>query len=154
MKNSIFILLTFVLLIGCKKDTVTYQEQLDMDIAIIENYLSQDSITATKDPSGLFYVIDEEGTGTEFPKFNSTVVLSYSGKLLDGTIFDSASTVNPLSSNLQSLIRGWQIGVPKFKKGGKGTLYIPSGLGYGTRATGSIPANSVLIFDIELLNFN
>lgn len=154
MKNLIFVLLTFALLAGCKKDTVTYQEQLDIDIAIIENYLSDNGITAIKDNSGLFYVIDDEGIGTDFPSFNSSIVMAYSGNFLDGNIFDSATTTNPLSSNLQSLIRGWQIGVPKFKKGGKGTLYIPSGLGYGSNGRGSIPGNSVLIFDIELLNFN
>lgn len=153
MKNLIYILFASVLIFSCK-DSVTFQEQLDIDIDIIETYLSENGITAIKDPSGLYYKIDVEGTGTEHPTFSSIVSMAYTGKLLDGTIFDSANSTSPLMRSLQELIQGWQIGVPKFKKGGKGTLYIPSGYAYGVNAVGSIPGNSVLIFDIELLNFN
>ena len=155
MKQLILILLSIVFLASCDRDDPNkiFQEQLDVDVAEIQLFLSENNITATKDPSGVFYKIDEEGSG-DHPSAGSFVSMAYEGRLMDGTVFDSASLTNPLKSFLYNLITGWQIGVPKFKKGGKGTLYIPSGYAYGTSGTSGIPGNSVLIFDVELLDFN
>ena len=72
------------------------------------------------------------------------------GYFLDEKEFDSG--VNS-EFGLFQVIEGWQIGIPKFGKGGKGKLLVPSRLGYGSKARGSIPANSTLIFDIELLDW-
>lgn len=155
MRNLILTLFAASMLFSCDKDIVTFQEQLDIDVPIIEKYLSDNNITALND-QGLYYVIDEEGTGNGYPTTASFISMAYSGKVMngDGSIFDSATTTNPLKIELYKLITGWQIGIPKFKKGGKGTLYIPSGYGYGVNGSGSsIPGNSILIFDIELLNF-
>lgn len=155
MRNLILTLFAVSMLFSCKKDTVTFQEQLDIDIPIIEKYLSDNNITALND-RGVYYVIDEEGTGSDYPTTASLVSMAYSGKVMngDGTIFDSAIPTNPLKIELFRLISGWQIGIPKFKKEGKGTLYIPSGYGYGVLGSGSaIPGNSILIFDIKLLDF-
>lgn len=155
MKNFTLILILGLLVVSCQKDTLTFQEQLDIDLEVIETYLSDNGITAEKDATGVYYVIDEPGTGSEFPNSSSLLSMAYTGKLLDGTVFDSADATNPLKINLFNTINGWQIGIPKFKKGGKGTLYIPSGYGYGVFGSGSvIPGNAVLIFDVEVLDFN
>ena len=69
------------------------------------------------------------------------------------TFFDSTEGRDPYTTSLFNTIRGWQQGIPLFKKNGKGKLLVPSHLGYGSRDFGNIPKNSVLIFDIELLGF-
>lgn len=117
----------------------------------IQAYIKDKGWNAQSTPEGLYYVIDSLGTGTAYPTLNSTVSVKYKGYLLDGTVFDSNQT--GISFGLRQVIQGWQIGIPKFKKTGRGKLLIPSALGYGSRAVGSIPANSVLIFEIELLDF-
>jgi FKBP-type peptidyl-prolyl cis-trans isomerase FkpA len=155
MKNLIFTLFAISMLFSCEEGNTTFQEQLDIDIPIIETYLSENNIIALND-QGVYYEIVEEGTGSEYPTLNSLVSMAYSGKVMNGngSIFDSATTTNPLKTELNRLISGWQIGIPKFKKGGKGTLYIPSGYGYGVFGSGNaIPGNSILIFDVELLDF-
>ena len=74
--------------------------------------------------------------------------------MLDGLEFDSSyERGKPAVFPLRNVIKGWQIGIPKVSEGGAITLFIPSKLAYGKRAKGSnIPANSVLVFDVELLN--
>jgi len=130
------------------ENTITYEEQLAIDIEIIENYLAENNITAEVDDSGLHYVVHEEGTG-DSPDLKSNVVVDYEGRLLsDETVFDSNEGFD---FPLNRLITAWQIGLPKIKSGGSITLYCPSGLAYGTTGAGSsIPANANLIFDIEL----
>ena len=129
------------------------QDQFELDQELIEEYIADNNLTAEKDPSGVYVIITEEGTGDEHPDINSTVEVRYTGYLLDGSIFDSSGEETIVFA-LSGLITGWQIGIPYLKKGGKQTLLIPSSLGYGGNAVGSIPANSVLIFDIELVDFN
>ena len=122
-------------------------------IETIQEYLADNNLTATQDDSGIFYIIDEEGTGTTFPTSFAEISMAYTGYLMDGTQFDSRTAVSPLNINLGDTILGWIIGVQKFKKGGKGTILIPSPLAYSNSALPGIPANSILIFDIELLDF-
>jgi len=155
MKKIIFTLFAISLFLGCDKDDPQkiFDDQLQADIAEIQTWLNENNIQAIQDPSGLFYVIDEEGTGNN-PTSSAFVSMTYTGRFFGGGIFDSRDATNPLKANLFDLIVGWRIGIPKFKKGGSGKLYIPSGLAYGTRGAGSIPANTNLIFDIELLDFN
>lgn len=95
----------------------------------------------------------EEGTGPEV-KSGDTVVMHYTGTLTDGTKFDSSVDRNePFETQIGvgQVIQGWDLGVVGMKVGGKRKLTIPPSLGYGAQATGSIPANSILIFDLELL---
>jgi len=155
MRNLTLTLVAIFFLASCKEENLTFQQQLDIDVDIIETYLADNNITALSDQN-VYYVIDDEGIGSTYPLGNSLVSMAYSGKVMngDGSIFDEADSTNPLKTELNRLIAGWRIGVPKFKKGGRGTLYIPSGYGYGVFGSGSaIPGNSVLIFDIELLDF-
>ena len=100
----------------------------------------------------MYYVVNGTGNG-EFPNINSLVTVAYKGTLTDGTIFDQ-SGASGATFPLSNVIQGWQEGIPLFSEGGSGILLIPSALGYGNQALGSIPANSVLIFEVTLLNVN
>ena len=112
---------------------------------------SQDTITTT---SGLKYIIREKGNGIQ-PVKDATVKVHYIGKLTNDTVFDSSYKRNqPFSFTLGQgrVIKGWDEGIALLHEGDKATLIIPAELGYGARATGSIPPNSTLIFDIELIS--
>jgi len=102
-------------------------------------------------------VIDGEGTGNH-PEPGQTVFVHYTGMLLDGTKFDSSfDRGEPLDFPIGQgqVIRGWDEGIALLKKGGKGTLYIPSPLAYGPRGAGAdIPPNGVLKFEVELVDIN
>jgi FKBP-type peptidyl-prolyl cis-trans isomerase FklB len=104
--------------------------------------------------SGLQYKIIEEGSG-ESPKASDEVQVKYTGRLIDGTVFDSTDKRGgtPARFKVGQVIRGWTEGLQMMKKGAKWELYIPSELAYGDRATGTIPQNSTLIFDVELVDF-
>lgn len=143
-----FGLIVSVTALGCKKE-----DQDVVDDERIQQYLSDNNLPATAHNSGIYYYIQDTGFGGN-PDINSSVTVYYRGTLLDGSEFDAVQRPSsPISFPLASVIAGWQIGIPLFQKGGKGVLYIPSALGYGSRATGSIPKNSVLIFDVELVDF-
>ncbi|MEO6852258.1 MAG: FKBP-type peptidyl-prolyl cis-trans isomerase [Mucilaginibacter sp.] len=152
MKKYILLLSLFVIgFSACKKTTpFDATKQAATDDASIQAYIKTNNITAIKDPSGLYYQVITPGTGA-YPTVSSLVTMNYSGKLLNGTVFDSGTITN---NALTNLIAGWQIGVPHINTGGRLLLLIPSGLGYGNSASGSIPANSVLIFTIDLTGFN
>lgn len=146
-------------LAGCQKDnsinfigngvTGTSSSQAATDDALIQAAIKASNITATKDSSGLYYQIVKPGTGA-YPNVNSAISGSYTGKLLDGTVFDSGTLKDFV---LSSAIKGWQIGVPHINKGGQIVLFVPSALGYGNVAQNKIPANSVLVFSINLVSF-
>jgi FKBP-type peptidyl-prolyl cis-trans isomerase FklB len=103
-------------------------------------------------PSGLQYKVLIEGTG-QSPMPRSRVKAHYKGTLMDGTVFDSSyDRGEPLVFGVNQVIRGWQEALVLMKPGAKWILYIPPYLGYGDRDSGPIPANSILIFEIELLS--
>ena len=106
-----------------------------------------------KTESGLLYKIEKVGEG-ESPKATDTVKVHYKGTLTDGTVFDSSyERKEPIEFQLNQLIPGWIEAIPMLKKGGKMEIVLPPQLGYGDRQAGKIPANSTLIFEIELLDF-
>lgn len=133
-----------------KKSTTTTTDQAALDEQTIVKYISDNKLKAKATGTGLYYVIDNAGSGIQ-PLSNSTVVVKYKGYFIDGTVFDQSTNAGA-EFNLSQVIEGWKEGIPLFKKGGSGKLLIPSKLGYGTSAKTNIPANSVLIFDITLLN--
>ncbi len=132
-------------------------KQKEVDDKLINDYLKQNNIVAKKTPTGLYYNVQKEGTGTD-PKMGDKVSVNYTGRTLNGTVFDSNLDSNfhhvePLTFTLghHQVIKGWDEGVALLKKGGKATLYIPSDLAYGAQSpTAAIPSNSILIFDIEV----
>lgn len=102
-------------------------------------------------PSGLQYKILTKGEG-ETPTAHSTVKVHYEGRLIDGQIFDSSyQRGEPISFNLQSVIKGWTEGLQLMNVGSTYELYIPYELAYGEHGTGPIPPCSTLIFKVELL---
>jgi len=120
--------------------------QAATDDATIQAYLSTNSLTATKDASGLYYQIVTQGTGVN-PTASSTISVNYSGKYTDGTIFDHGTLTQYKLSNL---ITGWIIGLPYVKNGGRIILYLPSALGYGHTPSNGSRADAVMIFTIDL----
>ncbi|MEO6000692.1 MAG: FKBP-type peptidyl-prolyl cis-trans isomerase [Chitinophagaceae bacterium] len=124
----------------------------DSQIVRLETYLAANSITAQKHCSGMYYTIVDPGAGSS-PTSCSDIAINYTGMLTNGNVFDKTTT--PVVYNLLSLITGWKNGLPLIKKGGKIRLYIPPALGYGPNpdANGVIPGSSILIFDVELLEF-
>ena len=150
--NKYFLLLSllFIGISSCKKDSFNAAKQAASDDAAIQTYISNNGITATKDPSGLYYEIINPGAGSN-PTTSSTITVTYTGTLLNGSVFAPTST---LTSSLSALIKGWQIGIPHIAAGGTILLVVPSALGYGNSSPGpAIPANSVLIFTITLTSF-
>jgi FKBP-type peptidyl-prolyl cis-trans isomerase FkpA len=134
-----------------KDDYVDPTVQAENDDATIVKFIADNKISAIKHSSGLYYQITQSGSGNMTYSANTTVTANYTGRLLSGQVFDK-STTQPLSFRLGQVIVGWQIGVPLIKKGGKIRLLIPSGYAYGPQGSGAIPPNSVLDFDIELVD--
>ena len=147
MKN-IFITLLLISLTGCFK-VKDYAEENEQEIL---TYLDDNNLTAQKTNSGLYYIIENPGTG-DFPATSDNVTVAYRGYFTNGNVFDESSAAGA-SFGLQQVIDGWTEGIPLFKEGGSGVLLIPSELGYGNSGRGSIPGGAVLIFDVELISIN
>lgn len=126
-----------------------FNEQLQADIAAIDNYLSTNNIAAIEDPSGIRYVIHQDSAGGKGITIDSCVTATYSGRLLStGAEFDRGTNI---SFPLSGVIDGWKLGIPLLKEGESATLYIPSGLAYGYYGyPPDIPGNANLIFDVTV----
>ena len=121
----------------------------------LADYLAKNKIEAMPTESGLYYVVTEPGNG-EKPEVGKPVTMHYTGKLLNGTVFDSSvERDQPFQFVLGvgQVIPGWDEGVQLMTKGEKGLLYIPYYLAYGERDMGDIPPFSNLIFEVELIDF-
>ena len=120
--------------------------------AFLADNAKKDGVTVTA--SGLQYKISEEGSGNS-PKATDTVKVHYEGRLISGEVFDSSiARGEPVSFPLNGVIPGWSEGVQLMKVGSKFEFTIPSDLAYGPSGTGPIPPNSVLVFNVELLEIN
>jgi len=122
---------------------------------VIAKYIAEKQITPSKSSSGLMYIVSEPGTG-EQAQAGKTVKVHYTGRLLDGTKFDSSLDRNePIEFKLGQgmVIKGWDEGIALLKVGGKALLIIPSNLAYGSRGAGGvIPPFSPLTFEVELVS--
>lgn len=155
--NKIKYLLLFVCIAGCftackNNDTDTFdaQAQFTSDTTAIRAFIVKNNIPAIKDKSGIFYQIIAPGAGTVVYNGANVVTADYEGRLLGGSVFDS-SKGTAIEFRLDGVIKGWTIGIPFIQPGGKIRLLIPSLYGYGNRAVGPIPANSVLDFTVNLV---
>ena len=130
-------------------------ETVGKEDKVIQDYMAANNLKGIKQPSGLYYIQTKPGTGGK-AEAGKTVSVHYTGKLLDGTKFDSSvDRASPFDFSLGQgqVIKGWDEGIALMSVGEKGILLIPSALGYGARgAGGSIPPNSILIFEVELLD--
>lgn len=118
----------------------------------VEKAKAEDASIASL-PSGLSYKILEPGTGDK-PAADATVVVNYTGRHLNGEVFDSSEGRGPATFNLQGVVPGFSEGLQQIAKGGKATLYIPGNLAYGEQGApaANIGPNEMLIFDVELVD--
>ena len=158
----LFFLLLCACFAGCKKTNdvaAQIKAQQAVDDKIITAYLKSNNVTAQVVDSanvstGIYYVIDTLGTGLDLYTSSTQITVGYKATLLTtGKEFVSTDEFHP-SYILGQTIRGWQFGIPKVKKGGTITLYIPSHYAYGPFAqpTLGLPANAILIFNIKVYN--
>ena len=152
MKQLLSTLLVLTLFISCSKDTETVTDYTAKNEQEIKDYLAKNNLTAQRSTSGLYYIINEQGTGTQ-PSAASNVTVAYKGYFTNGNVFDQ-SKAEGISLSLNKVIRGWTEGIPYFKAGGSGVLLVPAHLGYGSYNYGPIPGGSVLIFDVKLISVN
>lgn len=137
------------LLLSCSKKDDADEKQSALDEQIIQDFLTQNNITAERHASGIYYKITTYGAGAH-PAANSRVEVFYKGYLTNGNIFDRTSD-GPRVFPLANLIEGWQIAIPLLQEGGSGIFFIPSALGY-PNGTSNIPPHNVLIFEIDLVS--
>lgn len=145
------------------------------DSVKIADYLKTadyDSLYRIHDPSGVVVIVQEEGTSSR-PSANNTVHANYTGKLLDGKVFDTnleavakengiydedrpyrVSSFPLVQGNQGGPIPGFTIGFMRLRSGSKGVIVIPSPYGYQDQETEGIPANSVLVFEVDFLGFD
>lgn len=151
-----------------QKQAETAQRQTQEDIQIIENYIAENNLDANRTESGLFYVIEKQGTGQEVDQ-GDEVSVHYTGYVLDGTVFDTSRESVARNHNIYTegrpyspiefpvgqgqVIPGWDEGLQLLRKGTVAKLIIPSPLAYGNRqASEVITANSILVFDVEVVD--
>jgi FKBP-type peptidyl-prolyl cis-trans isomerase FkpA len=147
MKFLYPILLIALIFGSCAKKKA--EKQAKADDEIIKEYIASHGLSAVKTESGLYVAIENPGTGAACNSY-ATVRASYKGYFTDGEVFDSSSAAG-IEFDLQGVIEGWTEGIPYFKEGGNGILLIPSALGYGKNGNSTIPGNTVIIFDVKLL---
>lgn len=142
-------LVAMLVIASCSKDKYDAEAQMKIDEALIIEHITKNNIPAVRHSSGLYYQIIQPGTGKEITS-TSNVNVSYEGRLLNGTIFDSTLTTgSPVTFNLGQVIKGWTIGLPLIKEFGEIRLIVPSPLAYGKDSPGpSIPAKSILDFRV------
>ncbi len=128
-------------------------EQYNTDSTIIANYLIEtDSVAQFDTISGIFYHIINPGDELH-PGYYSNIEVQYTGMLTDGYVFDQSQADTTKWFQLNQLIEGWQVGLQYIGKGGNIVLYLPSYYGFGAREYEDVPANSVLIFNVDLISF-
>ncbi|WPU99421.1 FKBP-type peptidyl-prolyl cis-trans isomerase [Mucilaginibacter sp. cycad4] len=154
MKKYLLLLSAVIitLMISCDNTAkLNRAKQAKTDDSLIRVYLKANpQIKVQKHPSGIYYQVLSEGKGRN-PNENSLVTVNYTAALLNDMVVDKASG---FSSSLDRLIKGWQIGIPLVKEGGTILLIVPSGLAYGANGVGRIPENSVMVFTVDLTEFN
>ena len=142
---------------------LTYAERLKRDVDSLKVYLDDhlDSIRTVhnnpdldyqEDSTGLMWIVYEEGAGP-FAQDGDIAYTYYRGSLMNGAVFDQNLDGLPFQFTVASsgVIQGWNIGIKKFQAGTRGYLFLPSPLAYGTQSQGTIPANSILIFNMEVV---
>ena len=155
MKRFSLLIIITGLFFGCSPtvdNTLSVEEQFEIDLELIDNWLADSSITdAIVHPTGIRYTINNQGSGLK-AEIADIVYISYEGRFLDtGVVFDSGQ-IGPVVFNAGwSLIEGWYYMVLEMSEGDEYTAYIPSKYAYGIYGNGGIPPNTVLVFDMTLI---
>ena len=141
-------------------DSTITENQKGIDDKSLQDYLTKNNIQAVKTPLGTYVEVQEKGSGAKVDT-GKAVTVDYKGMTLEGKVFDQSydsagKSQNPYTFIIgkRGAIEGWQDGMVYFNKGGKGRLFIPSYLAYGTRGGpgGAIPPNTPLIFDVSIVD--
>jgi FKBP-type peptidyl-prolyl cis-trans isomerase len=151
-----------------KKQEAEMNQLSEQEKPKLDAYLAEHKITAKPTESGLYVIETKKGTGAK-PQAGDEVSVNYTGRLLDGTIFDTSIEADAKAGNVYNpqrpyepikfaldqgqVIKGWDEALKLLSKGGKAQLIIPSNLAYGPRGGGPIPPFSTLVFDVELVDF-
>jgi FKBP-type peptidyl-prolyl cis-trans isomerase len=154
MKSKYFLLAFIAVLTAfssCKKEPeYDAQKQLEADEVKIKEFIATNNISAVRHSSGLYYQIITPGTGDLVYTASTAISANYTLRLLNGETIPQPA--GPINFTLGGVISGWQIGIPLIQQGGKIRLIVPSVYAYGAQTRSGIPPNSVLDFDIELVN--
>lgn len=146
MRSLIFIGVLFLLNSCLDDSTESPLERWQSDVRAIDSHLTQNSLVAVKDGSGVRIVVDKLGAGLP-PNNGNDIQVKYKGMLFsNGSVFDDGTA----TGKLPDYIVGWQAGLSLLPPGSIATLYIPSVYAYGPSGRGSIPPNAILVFDVEV----
>lgn len=146
MKQLIWSFALLLLITSCGKYSDDELQEFDKTIAA---YVKKNNLDMQKSESGLYYQIHEQGEGDPI-KQTAMLSASYTGKLLDGTVFDEQK--KPVELTLKNLVHGWREIAHYLKPGGKATIILPPQLGYGQQKLPKIPENSILLFELEIVD--
>lgn len=135
----------------CLKNSTCTPQPASSEASTMQAFAVANGITATAHSSGLYYEIINAGSGTT-ASVNSTIYITYVGKFIDGSVFDQQNSSVNTGWKLGDLIEGWKVGIPLIQEGGRIKLIVPSSMAYGCTGYGAIPGNSVLFFDITLVD--
>ncbi len=146
-----------LLLFSCSKSDTTNRCTTETttapsgEVTALQSALTAGGVNAVADPRGFFYTILRTGDTANRPTKCSTVKVSYTLRYLNGTQIEAG---NNDTFPLSTLVLGWQEGLPLIGSGGAINLYLPPSLAYGATGNGSIPGNSNLLFQIDLVSVN
>ena len=164
MKKSIFAVLLLIVtfqLSSCLKNSGNCSFDAcatvapTVEIQTVQNYILSNSLVATQHCSGLFYRIENPGTGA-VPGACANIGVTYKAYFTSGTLLEQETT--PIGLSLGQTVRAWRIGMPLIKAGGRIVLYVPPSLAYGAQDVRDqngnivIPANSYMIFEVDLVS--
>lgn len=172
LRNLFIVLIITIIAAGCIKDSSQpvcpyvplYSVVPSAQRTALQTFLDTNGIDATWHPAGFYYTVSTAGTGTDSMGLCSEVVIKYQAKLTNDSVFDK-QIANPVRFILGGLIEGFQRGLPLIRRGGEMKLYLPPTLGYGaypvkkpsTQVGGDsitvVPANSILVYDVSLIDY-
>lgn len=142
-------ILPFFVLLVLSACTDYSAEENQVYVEKIKSYVSKNKLDAQETSSGVFFNVMKEGDGAAI-RYTDKITVTYKGTLLNGKVFDERT--EPISFNLRNLIPGWKEILPGTKIGSSVLIICPPSMGYGTSEKEKIPANSILIFEINLLS--
>jgi len=160
LRATFCFLLPVLILAGCSKEEDSVYDAADTEAVMrqqdvqIQEYMASHNMTMERDFSGVHFKVEESGDNSRMT-LNSIPSISYTRSSLKDTLLDASFGVTDFNGRaLKDHILGWQIGLQKIGKGGKIYLIIPSPLGFGNVAVGNvIPANTILVCNVELVDF-
>lgn len=144
--NFLLVALSAAFLLSCDSYS---DEELEGFDAQIEKYLKRKNIQCKKSASGLYYKILEEGEG-DFIRFSDKVMVTYKGSFMSGETFDEQK--EPIELGVSEQINAWKEIMLQLKKGSKAYMVAPPQLGYGGYKIEKVPPNSILIFELEVVD--